>query len=45
MEEAAYRSWLSSANLGDGGIPEYLDEDGGTKNILILKEQVLRSRH
>jgi hypothetical protein len=44
MEEAAYRSWLSGTNLGDGGISEYLDEDGGTKNILILKEQVLRSR-
>jgi hypothetical protein len=34
--EAAYRSWLSSTYLGDGGICEDQDEDGETKNTLSL---------
>jgi hypothetical protein len=32
--EAAFRGWLSSNNLEDGGIWEDQDEDGETKNSL-----------
>jgi hypothetical protein len=42
--EAAFRGWLSSTNLEDGGIWEDQDEDGETKNSLALNEQVLRPK-
>jgi hypothetical protein len=32
--EAAYRGWLSSTNLGDGGIWVDQEEDGETRNTL-----------
>jgi hypothetical protein len=41
--EAAYRSWLSSMNLADGGIWEDQDEDGETKSTLSFKGIVLRT--
>jgi hypothetical protein len=41
--EAAYRSWLSSTNLGDGGVGEDEDEDGETKKTLSFKETGLKT--
>jgi hypothetical protein len=37
MDRTAYRGWLSSTNLQDGGIWENRDEDGETKNTLSFK--------
>jgi hypothetical protein len=42
--ETAYRGWLSSTNLGNGGIWEDQEEDGGTKNTLSFEEQLLRPK-
>jgi hypothetical protein len=41
--EAAYRGWLSSTNLGDGGVWEDQEEDGETKNSLSFKGTGLRT--
>jgi hypothetical protein len=37
-------SWLSSTNLGDGGIWEDQDEDGETKNTLSFKGTGLKTK-
>jgi hypothetical protein len=41
--EAAYRGWLSSTNLGDGGIGEYREQDGRTRNTLSFKGTGLKT--
>jgi hypothetical protein len=41
--QAAYQSWLSSTNLGDGGIWEDQDEDGETTSTFSLKETCLKA--
>jgi hypothetical protein len=35
--EAAYRSWLSGTNLGDGGMWEDQNQDGETNNTFCFK--------